>query len=76
LLLAPEGVLTRLEGRLAKSPSFWITRVDVVRAYRRFNGVLMPVSLESTAKLRFFGSSTLRMTYHYSHIDERPVDNE
>jgi hypothetical protein len=33
----------------------------------------MPVSLDSTAQLRFFGSSWMRMTYLYSDIDERPV---
>jgi hypothetical protein len=34
----------------------------------------MPVSLETTAQLKLFGPSVLRMTYRYSHIDERPVD--
>jgi hypothetical protein len=66
--------LVRLEGRLAKSPSFWITRTNVVRSYRTINGTVMPVSLHSTAQLRFFGSSQLLMTYRYSHIDEEPVD--
>jgi hypothetical protein len=33
----------------------------------------MPVSLDTTAQLRLLGSSSLRMTYTYSHINERPV---
>jgi hypothetical protein len=68
-----DGELVRAEGRLARSPSFWLSRVDVVRSYRRLNGVVVPVSLESTARLRLPGRSTLLMTYHYSEIDHRPV---
>jgi len=66
-------VLVRVEGRLARTPSFWVSRVNVVRTYERINGVLMPVSLQTTAQLRLFGSSSLRMTYHYSQLDDRPV---
>jgi hypothetical protein len=72
-LTTVNGDLVRVEGRLARSPSFWLTRVNVVRSYRRIDGVVMPVSLETKARLRLLGSSSLRMTYRYSHIDERPV---
>jgi hypothetical protein len=72
-LTAGDGELRRVEGRLARTPSFWVSRVNVVRTYERINGVLMPVSLETTAQLRLFGSSSLRMTYHYSQLDDRPV---
>ena len=75
-LTAADGDLVRIEGRLAKNPSFWVTRAHAVRSYRRINGVLMPVSLETTAQLRLLGSSALRMTYRYSHIDEQPVSDE
>jgi hypothetical protein len=75
MFLTVDGDLLRVEGRLAKNPSFWVTRVDVVRSYRRVNGVLMPVALETNAQLRLFGSSALRMTYRYSHIDDRVVDD-
>ena len=77
MFLSPqEGHLVRLEGRLAKNPSFWVTRVDVVRSYQRLNGVDMPVALESIAQLRFLGRSTLRMTYHYSDVDDQAVTGE
>lgn len=77
IFLTPfEGELERVEGRIAKNPSFWVTRTNIVRSYRRINGVLMPVLLETTAQLRLLGSSALRMTYRYSHIDEQPVDDE
>ena len=74
MLVQPDdGALVRLEGQLAKNPSFWTKRVDVVRSYERINDVVMPVTLESKAQLRLFGGSTLRMTYRYSEIDGRPV---
>jgi hypothetical protein len=75
MLLRPTGGdLVRLEGRLAKSPSFWVKNVDIVRIYERINGVVMPVRLESRAQVRFLGEATLRMTYRYSEIDGRPVE--
>lgn len=74
VLLTTDGDLLRIEGRLVKNPSFWVTRVDLIKTYRRISGVLMPVSLETKAQLRLLGSSALRMTYRYSQIDERPVE--
>jgi hypothetical protein len=73
MFLTAEGTLVRVEGRLAKSPSLWISRVNIVRTYRRINGALMPVSLDTTAQLRLLGPSTLRMTYRYARVDEREV---
>jgi hypothetical protein len=71
-----DGDLRRVEGRLARNPSFWVTRVNVVRSYRPINGVVVPVSLETTAQLRLLGSSTLSMTYRYLQIDDRTVEEE
>jgi hypothetical protein len=68
-----DGELVRVQGRLAKSPSFWVKSVDIVRTYARVDGSVMPVSLESNAQIRLFGDVTLRMTYDYSEIDGRPV---
>lgn len=74
MFLRPDlGDLVRLEGRLAKSPSFWIKNVDIVRTYERINGVVVPVRLDSRAQVRFLGAATLQMTYRYSEIDGRPV---
>jgi hypothetical protein len=73
MFLTAEGELRRVEGQLVKNPSFWVSRVTLVRSYRPINGVLMPVSLDTTAQLRLLGSSSLRMTYRYSHIDHRAV---
>ena len=68
-----DGELVRVQGRLAKSPSFWVKRVDIVRTYDRINGAVVPVALDTTAQVRMFGSATLRMTYDYTEIDGRPV---
>lgn len=71
-----DGNLVRLEGRLAKSPSFWVKNVDIIRKYERISGVVVPVVLESTAQVRLMGGSgTLRMTYTYSEIDGRTVSS-
>jgi len=72
-LRASDGDLVRLQGRLAKSPSFWIKDVDIVRTYAQIDGTVVPVALESRAQVRFLGEATLRMTYVYTEIDGRPV---
>ena len=73
-LTVTDGELVRLQGRLAKHPSFWVKDVDIVRIYRRLCGEVVPVRLDSTAQLRFFGEATFRMTYAYSEIaGQKPV---
>jgi hypothetical protein len=74
LLVAPgTGDLRRIEGRLAKSPSFWTRRVDVERTYERIGGVRVPTRVMSRAALRWFGASTFEMTYEYEEINGQPV---
>jgi hypothetical protein len=75
MLLRPhDGRLVRVEGQPAKSPSFWLRNVEIVRSYEEIQGTVVPVSLTSTAEVRFFGAASLRMTYHYSEIDGRQID--
>jgi hypothetical protein len=61
--------LVRVVGRLAKSPSFWTRRVDVVKQYARVGGLRVPIRVESTAQIRFAGTSTMTMTYDYEMIN-------
>jgi hypothetical protein len=61
--------LVRVEGQLAKSPSFWTRRVDVVKQYARIGGLRVPVRIDSTAQVRFVGTSTMTMTYEYEMIN-------
>jgi hypothetical protein len=71
-----DGDIVRLQGRLVKSPSFWVKDVDILRSYERIGGVSVPVALESKAQLRLFGPASMRMTYAYTEIDGRPVSPE
>jgi hypothetical protein len=73
-LRATDGELVCLKGRLAKSPSFWVKSVDIVRHYERIGGTILPVVLESKAQLRPFGTAALHMTYRYLEVDGRPID--
>lgn len=61
--------LVRIEGRLAKNPSFWTKRVDVVRRYERRSGVRVPTRLDSVAQIRFAGASTFSMTFEYEMVN-------
>lgn len=70
-----DGDLVRIEGRMARSPSFWINKVDVVRSYERIGGALLPIALESTANVRLLGRSSFHMTYKYATVDGRAVAN-
>jgi hypothetical protein len=76
MFLAPEeGRLVRLQGQLAKNPSFWITNVEVLWSYDSIGGTIVPVSLKSNAQVRFFGAATMHMTYQYLEIDGRPTSS-
>jgi len=72
---AADGDLIQVDGRLAKSPSFWMKTVDVVRRYARIEGVRVPVLTESTADVRFAGRTVLRMTYDYESINGQPASD-
>ena len=75
MLLQPiDGRLVRLQGRLAKSPSFWIKDVDMVRAYERIDGEVLPVAVEAKAQVRLLGGAMFRMTYNYLEVDGRPLE--
>ena len=70
---ADDGDLVRIEGRLSKTPSFWTRRVEVVRHYRRINGVHVPVAIESIANVLVAGRSTFKMIYEYETINDERV---
>lgn len=61
--------LVRVEGRLAKSPSFWTKHVDVVKRYGRIGGLRVPMRVDSTAQMRLAGTATLTMIYDYQMIN-------
>lgn len=74
ILVTPdEADLVRIEGRLARSPSFWTSRVEVRREYARIAGVRVPVRVESRAWVKIAGVSNFVMTYEYEEINGRPL---
>lgn len=69
VVTAADADLTRVEGVLVKRPSFWTREVQVVRRYERIEGVRVPVSTESTARVLVAGRSTFSMRYEYESIN-------
>ena len=70
IFLRPEdGDLVRIQGSLAKPPSFWIRQVDIDRRYERIGGARMPVSLQSVARVLVAGKSTFTVTYQYETVN-------
>jgi hypothetical protein len=74
MVLSPDGrELLRVEGRLSKNPSFWTSLVNVTRYYAKLDGVRVPVSTESIAKVKLAGTARLDVTYEYEMINGRPL---
>jgi hypothetical protein len=74
VLVDPEsGLITRIEGRLVKSPSFWLRDVDVTYKFAHVGDRVVPVEMTSTGRVRMFGRSNFRMVYDYESIDGRPT---
>lgn len=74
LLVDPDsGLVTKIQGRLLKSPSFWLRDVDVTWKFAHVDGHVVPLEMSSTGRVRMFGRSNFKMTYDYASIDGRPV---
>jgi len=74
MVLSQDGSeLLRVEGRLSKNPSFWTSLVNVIREYARVDGVRVPISTESIAKVKFAGTSHMEVRYEYETINGKPV---
>lgn len=76
VLTRGDADLIRVEGRLAKNPSFWTTRVEIRRTYARVAGVRLLVTIESVANVRVWGRSTFRMTYEYFAVNEHRLAHD
>lgn len=74
ILVTPDDAdLVRIEGRLARNPSFWTSRVEVRREYARIAGVRVPVRVESRAWVKVAGLSSFVMTYEYEEVNGRTL---
>lgn len=56
---AGDGSLLRAQGRIAKSPSFFIKRIDFVQDYATIGGFTVPVHLHSEAQTRIVGKAVV-----------------
>ena len=75
MVLNPAGTeLLRVEGTLAKNPSFWTSNVNVVREFAVVDGVRVPVSVSTIAKVKLAGQAHLDVRYEYESINGKPVD--
>lgn len=75
MVLDADGDLLRVEGLLAKNPSFWTSQVHVTRHYARVDGVRVPVATESIARVKLAGRSRLNVRYEYETVNGRAVDS-
>jgi hypothetical protein len=76
LTLTAEGQVVSLEGRLAKTPSFWVRSVTVIRRFSTIDGFTLPVAVESLADVRFVGPSAFFMEYEYRAVNGMPVASQ
>jgi hypothetical protein len=75
MMLNPSGTeVLRVEGTLAKNPSFWTSTVNIVREFAMIDGVRVPVTTATVAKLKFAGEAQMDVRYEYQSVNGRPVD--
>jgi len=72
-VLNERGELLRVEGKLAKNPSFWTSLVNIVRRYARIGGVRVPIATETTARVKFVGTAQMEVVYDYHSVNGRTV---
>jgi hypothetical protein len=74
IFIRPEdGELMRIEGTLAKTPSFWTRKVHITRWYERVAGIRMPQVVETVANVLIAGKSTFTMRYEYESMNDQKV---
>ena len=75
MMMNPTGTeLLRVEGTLAKNPSFWTSTVNIVREFALVDGVRVPVTTATVAKLKFAGEAQMDVRYEYQSVNGRQVD--
>ena len=73
VLNADGSEIVRIEGRLARNPSFWTNLVNIIRHFAKVDGVRVPVFTETIAKVKFVGHSKMDVSYEYESINSHPV---
>jgi hypothetical protein len=65
--------IVRMAGRPARPLSFWLTRADFVRQYRRIGGFWLPAEDETLAQVRLYGKKTLMVKYDDYKVNDAPI---
>ena len=65
---ASDGRLVRVQGRIVKSPSFFIKKIDFVQEYATVEGFTLPTRLHSEAETRLVGKAIVDIV----HRDYQP----
>lgn len=66
-----EFAIVKIKGHLAKSPSFWVKRVEFERQYERISGFFVLLRETAAANIRIYGRRTLTVNdqeYAFSDI--------
>jgi hypothetical protein len=58
-----ENAVLRVEGKTARSVSFWIGSPHIVQSFRKVDGVWVSCTNRSTSDVRFLGSTRLTVTF-------------
>jgi hypothetical protein len=62
--------VTRVEGRPAKNPSFWVKKINFQHQYAKYGDFWFPVKNTSVTSVRIFGDTTAKITYKNYVINE------
>jgi hypothetical protein len=57
------GALRRVQGKPAKSPSFFVKKVEFTQDYRDFGEFTLPVVMHSEARVRIFGRAVVDVVH-------------
>lgn len=66
-----ERALIRVEGRTAKSVSFWIGRPHIVQDFRKFNGMWLSSANRSFSDVKLIGRTELSVDFTDYNIERR-----
>jgi len=70
------GSLLRAEGRLVKSPSFFVKKIDFVQDYADINSFTFPVHIHSEAQARLVGRAIVDIYQRDYHPVPTPLETE
>ena len=72
---ATTGHLLRAQGRIVKSPSFFIKKIDFMQDYATLDGFTLPVHTHSEAQTRIIGRAVVDVTNREYHTQSAAASN-